>query len=143
MLYNIPKCTGTALEPSTLIKAARHEHIVAVKDATGDIDTAARVLNDTDLAYYSGEDALNLPCLSVGFSGFVSVVGHFAAHLLREMLESFTTGNVTRALAIHRLLLPIYTGAFRAPAAASVKAGLSIIGMSCGKVRLSLTALTA
>ena len=142
MLYDIPKRTGIAISPETLAAASRHPRIVAVKDAKGDLESTSKVISDTGLAYYSGDDALNLPLLSVGAAGFVSVVGHLAAHRLTALLEAFSEGRVGDALDIHRSLLPVYSGAFRAPAAASIKAMLNQLGLPAGPVRLPLVNLT-
>ncbi|MDQ0754958.1 4-hydroxy-tetrahydrodipicolinate synthase [Arthrobacter sp. B3I4] len=142
MLYDIPKRTGVAVEPDTLVAAAQHPRILAVKDAKGDLESSAWVMNRTDLAYYSGDDALNLPLLSIGAVGFVSVVGHVVGHRLRDLLACYSQGRVAEALEIHRELLPIYRGMFRAPAAASVKAALASQGLPGGPVRLPLVGLT-
>ena len=142
MLYDIPKRTGVAVEPDTFVAAAKHPRILAVKDAKGDLESSAWVMERTNLAYYSGDDALNLPLLSIGAVGFVSVVGHVVGNRLRDLLESYTEGRVVEAREIHRGLLPVYRGMFRAPAAASVKAALSCQGLPGGPVRLPLVGLT-
>ena len=142
MLYDIPKRTGTAIEPATLLAAAKHDRIVAVKDAKGNLESSAWVMRDTSLVYYSGEDALNLPLLSIGARGFVSVIGHVAADLLREMLEAFEAGEPARALELHRRLLPVARGIFRAPGAASAKAALAARGLPAGPMRAPLVDLT-
>jgi 4-hydroxy-tetrahydrodipicolinate synthase len=143
MLYDIPKRTGTAIEAETIVALAEHPRIVAVKDAKGDLISTSWVLKRTELAYYSGDDALNLPLLSVGASGFVSVVGHVAANLLRTLLDHYRNGNVVEALAIHRDLLSIYTGMFRCPGSASAKAALRSLGLPGGPVRSPLVDLSA
>lgn len=142
MLYDIPKRTGVAIEPETLIAAAEHPRILAVKDAKGDLESSSWVMKQTDLAYYSGDDALNLPLLSIGAAGFVSVVGHVVGNRLRDLLDLHAHGDVLEALEIHRELLPVYRGMFRAPAAASVKAALNAQGLPGGPVRLPLVGLT-
>ena len=142
MLYDIPKRTGVAIEPDTFVAAAQHPRILAVKDAKGDLESSAWVMERTNLAYYSGDDALNLPLLSVGAVGFVSVVGHVVGNRLRDLLECYTQGRVAEALEIHRELLPVYRGMFRAPAAASVKAALACQGLPGGPVRLPMVGLT-
>lgn len=143
MLYDIPKRTGTAIEAETIVALAEHPRIVAVKDAKGDLISTSWVLKRTELAYYSGDDALNLPLLSIGASGFVSVVGHVAANLLRTLLDHYRNGNVVEALAIHRDLLSIYTGMFRCPGSASAKAALRSLGLPGGPVRSPLVDLSA
>ncbi|MEV0809786.1 4-hydroxy-tetrahydrodipicolinate synthase [Micromonospora sp. NPDC050200] len=142
MLYDIPKRAGVALEPSTLAAAGEHERIVALKDAKGDLESASWVISHTDLAVYSGDDALNLPLLSVGAVGFVSVVGHVAAGELRDLLDAYTAGDVARARLLHQRLLPIYQGMFLAPGAASAKAALATMGMGNGQVRPPLVGLS-
>ncbi len=76
MLYDIPGRTGAPIETETLVRLAEHGRIVAVKDAKGDLEASAWVMKRSDLAYYSGEDTLNLPLLSIGAVGFVGVAGH-------------------------------------------------------------------
>lgn len=142
MLYDIPKRTGVAIEPDTFVAAAKHPRILAVKDAKGDLESSAWVMERTDLAYFSGDDALNLPLLSIGAVGFVSVVGHVVGNRLRDLLDCYRQGRVAEALEIHRELLPIYRGMFRSPAAASVKAALACQGLPGGPVRLPLVGLT-
>src|SRR5215469_8565871 len=78
ILYDIPGRTGTAIATTTLVRLAQHPRIVAVKDAKGDFRAGSEVMAATDLVFYSGDDILNLPWLSVGAAGFVSVVGHVA-----------------------------------------------------------------
>lgn len=138
MLYDIPKRTGTAIETDTLLRAGEHERIRAVKDAKGDLEATSWLLRRSTLAVYCGDDALNLPMLSVGATGFISVAGHLASHLLREMLLSYRSGNVSHAQQIHNRLLPLYAGLFRAPAAALTKAALELRGFAAGPVRMPL-----
>ena len=79
MLYDIPGRTGTPIETETIIELAGHPQIVAVKDAKGDLHGGTQLMAETGLAYYSGDDALNLPWLAMGATGFISVISHLAA----------------------------------------------------------------
>lgn len=106
MLYDIPGRTGTPIHTETLLRLAEHERIVAVKDAKADLAAGASVMADTELAYYSGDDALNLAWLSVGASGVVSVVGHVFAGDYRAMVEAVDRGDLAAARAIDRRLIP-------------------------------------
>ena len=121
--------------------ASRHPNIVAVKDAKGDLVSSSWVMKHSELVYYSGDDALNLPLMSIGAIGVVSVVGHVAADRLRQLAVAFRQGRVDDALRIHRDLLPIYTGMFRCPGAASAKGALRKLGLPAGPVRGPLTDL--
>ena len=142
MLYDIPARTGMPIATETLLRLAEHPKILAVKDAKGDLAGSSAVLAATELAYYSGEDALNLPLLAVGAAGFVSVVGHAFAPQLRAMLEAFDAGDVARAIALHRQLLPAYTGFFRTQGVIITKAALGLLGLPAGPVRLPLVDAT-
>lgn len=142
MLYDIPVRTGVEIAPETLVAAGRHPNIVAVKDAKGDLVSSSWVMNHSELVYYSGDDALNLPLLSIGASGVVSVVGHVAADRLRALVDAYREGRVEDALRIHRDLLPVYTGMFRCPGAASAKAALRRLGLPSGPVRGPLADLS-
>jgi 4-hydroxy-tetrahydrodipicolinate synthase len=142
MLYDIPGRTGTPIATETLIQLAQHPRIVAVKDAKGDLLAGSVVMATTGLAFYSGDDPLNLPWLSVGGAGFVSVHSHVVGDRLREMIDSYLTGDVETALAIHRELLPVYTGMARMPGTVSAKAALAMLGLPGGPVRLPLADAT-
>jgi 4-hydroxy-tetrahydrodipicolinate synthase len=139
MMYDIPGRAGVAIESETLIKLSKHPNIVANKDAKNNLELAAQVIKETDLAWYSGEDALNLPLLSIGAVGFVSVCGHLIADRLKEMANAFFAGQNDKALEIHQSLLPVFTGVMsRIPGVMSVKAALNLQGLPAGAARLPL-----
>jgi 4-hydroxy-tetrahydrodipicolinate synthase len=138
LLYDIPGRTSTAIQPETLIALAEHERIVGVKDAKSDFAGSARVLAETGLAYYSGNDAETLPFLSIGGVGVVGTSTHFSGIGTKAMIEAFERGDPAEALRLHRQLLPIYTGIFRTQGTILVKAGLRLRGMDVGPVRLPL-----
>ncbi len=139
MMYDIPGRAGIPIETETLLRLSEHPKIVANKDAKNNLESASKVIKETNLAWYSGEDALNLPLLSIGAVGFVSVCGHLIADRLKEMAEAFFNNNFSKALEIHQNLLPIYTGVMsRMPGVMSIKAALRIKGLPAGAARLPL-----
>ncbi|MBU3715875.1 MAG: 4-hydroxy-tetrahydrodipicolinate synthase [Candidatus Nanopelagicaceae bacterium] len=142
MMYDIPGRTGVPIEPDTICRLAEHKNIVALKDAKGDVASTSWVIKRSGIPVYSGDDILNLPLLSVGAVGFVSVCGHTVGARLREMLDAWFSGNSSRALAIHQELLPVYTGTFRTQGAILTKAALNLMGLPGGKVRLPLVDAT-
>ncbi|HXP56378.1 MAG TPA: 4-hydroxy-tetrahydrodipicolinate synthase [Streptosporangiaceae bacterium] len=143
MLYDIPGRTGTPIATETLVRLADHENIVAVKDAKEDVAGTSEVLARTDLVYYCGTDMVNLPWLSLGAVGFVSVVGHVVGDLLHEMIDEFEAGQVGRARELHLALLPVYTGLFRNQGLVMTKAALNLLGLPAGPVRQPLADATA
>jgi 4-hydroxy-tetrahydrodipicolinate synthase len=134
MLYDIPARSGVPIETETLVRAAEHERIVAVKDAKSDLYSTSQVLARTDLAYYSGEDALNLPLLTLGGSGIVSVVSHVAGREYARMVAAVDAGDLRTARTVNAQLLPAVRGIMtRTQGAVAVKAALELTGVLSGR----------
>lgn len=142
MLYDIPGRSGVPINTDTMVRLAEHPRIVANKDAKGDLGRASWAIATTGLAWYSGDDMLNLPLLSVGAVGFVSVVGHVVTPELRSLLEAHVSGDVAKATEIHQKLLPVFTGMFRTQGVITSKAALGFQGLPAGPLRLPLVGLT-
>jgi 4-hydroxy-tetrahydrodipicolinate synthase len=107
MLYDIPGRTGIPFGTDTLITLAEHPNIVAVKDAKGDLWASTHVMAATDLLWFSGDDALNLPLLALGATGVVSVVGHVAGAHYAAMVAAVERGDLAEARSIHASLVPV------------------------------------
>jgi 4-hydroxy-tetrahydrodipicolinate synthase len=142
LIYDIPGRTGAAVATDTLVRLAAHPRIVGVKDAKDDPSATSHVLARTDLFYYCGTDLLNLPWLSLGAVGFVSVVGHVAGDRLHDMIDAFGAGQIARARELHYELIPLYDGLFRNQGAVMTKAALDLLGRPGGAVRPPLLAAT-
>ncbi|WP_263165202.1 4-hydroxy-tetrahydrodipicolinate synthase [Streptomyces sp. SCSIO ZS0520] len=142
MLYDIPGRSGVPINTETLVRLAEHPRIVANKDAKGDLGRASWAIARSDLAWYSGDDMLNLPLLSVGAIGFVSVVSHVVTPELRALIDAYTAGDVHKATEIHQKLLPVFTGMFRTQGVITCKAALALQGLPGGPLRLPLVELS-
>ncbi|MEU9488508.1 4-hydroxy-tetrahydrodipicolinate synthase [Streptomyces decoyicus] len=142
MLYDIPGRSGVPINTETIVRLAEHPRIVANKDAKGDLGRASWAIARSSLAWYSGDDMLNLPLLSVGAVGFVSVVGHIVTPELRALLDAHLNGDVTKATEIHQKLLPVFTGMFRTQGVITTKAALGLQGLPAGPLRLPLVDLS-
>ena len=136
ILYDIPPRSVVPIEWDTVRALASHPNIVAIKDAKGDLHGGGQIIAETGLAYYSGDDALNLPWLAVGAVGFISVWGHFAAGQLRDMLSAFASGDVATARKISVTLGPLNAAQSRLGGVTLVKAGLRLRGFDAGDPRL-------
>jgi 4-hydroxy-tetrahydrodipicolinate synthase len=144
MLYDIPPRSVIPIEVETLVRAAEHPRIVAVKDAKGDLGAVSWTLARTDLAYYSGEDMLNFPLLALGAVGVVSVVGHVVGPRLAELIAAVESGDLVKARAVHESLLPVYSGVMGGgQGVMMVKAALNQLGLPAGPVRPPLVDATA
>ena len=138
VIYDIPGRTGMAVATDTLVRLAEHPRIVGVKDAKGDLAATSQVLRRCDLAYYSGDDPMNLPLWSVGAVGCISVTGHVVGDRIHAMLEAFTAGRNAEAARLHLSMLPVNVGLFRNQAAVLTKAAMELLGLPGGGVRAPL-----
>ncbi|GAB3704875.1 4-hydroxy-tetrahydrodipicolinate synthase [Corynebacterium nasicanis] len=141
MLYDIPPRSSIPIEPDTIRRLAELPTIRAVKDAKGNMAESAPLMRETGLAWYSGDDPLNIPWLSLGASGFVSVVGHAAPQALRELYTSFEEGDLARAREINATVLsPLIAAQGRLGGATMAKAALRLQGIEVGDPRLPVVA---
>jgi 4-hydroxy-tetrahydrodipicolinate synthase len=140
MLYDIPGRTGVTIAEDTYRRVAQHERVVAVKDAVGDLARGVRIMSETGLAFYSGDDVLNLGWLTHGACGVVSVVGHVAGDAYRRMVDAVDGGDLTTALATYRELEPLVRAVMTtAQGAMTAKAALQLLGVLPNRhVRLPL-----
>jgi 4-hydroxy-tetrahydrodipicolinate synthase len=130
MVYDIPGRTGVRIGTPALLRLASHPRIVAVKEATGDLFAGSEVMAETGLAYYSGDDALNLAWLAHGAAGVVSVVGHVAAREYAEMVRAVDAGDLPTARRLHARLIPAVRGIMtRTQGAITAKAALQLQGV--------------
>jgi 4-hydroxy-tetrahydrodipicolinate synthase len=145
MLYNIPGRTGVNAAPETIARLADVPNIVAVKEASGNLDQASEIRRRTgaDFLIYSGDDSLTLPILSVGGTGIVSVASHLAGAEIAEMVRAYEQGDVRKALAIHLKLFPLFKVLFITTNPVPLKAALNLSGFNVGKPRLPLVEATA
>jgi len=144
MLYDIPGRSAVRIGTPNLLRLAEHPRIVAVKDATGDLFAGSAVMASTDLAYYSGDDALNLAWLAQGAAGVVSVVSQVAGLEYAQMVRAVDAGNLVTAREIHARLIPAVTGLMtRTQGAITMKAALQLTGVLAHRtMRLPLVAAT-
>lgn len=131
MLYDVPGRTGMAIAPETYAAAAEWETVVAVKDAVGDYARGVRIMRETGLAFYSGDDAANLGWLAHGAVGFVSVAGHACGRQLKTMADQFGAGDTAAALATFQSMLPAIDAIMNVPnyGATTAKAALQLLGV--------------
>jgi 4-hydroxy-tetrahydrodipicolinate synthase len=107
ILYDIPGRTGVPIRYETLLRASKHPNIMAVKDAKGDFSEVSRVLNNTDLLYFSGDDANVLPHLAIGATGLIGVTANITAAPYRQIVDAVNKGDLKTATAAHKALEPL------------------------------------
>jgi 4-hydroxy-tetrahydrodipicolinate synthase len=140
MLYDIPGRTGVTIAPETFARVAANEKFVAVKDAVGDLFRGVRIMQETGLSYYSGDDVLNLGWLTHGAAGIVSVVGHVAGLQYADMVACVDRGDLDGALKVYGDLVPVVDAIMgQAPGVMTAKAALQLLGVLDNRaVRLPL-----
>lgn len=142
-LYDIPGRSGIPIDSGTIRKLAEVDTIQAVKDAKGDFLEASTLIQETGLAWYSGDDPLNLPWLAVGATGMISVVGHAAPKALRELVTTYENGDLARAREINANTLNVLARQQGALGGVTfAKAALRLQGIEVGDPRLPVAAAT-
>jgi len=144
ILYNIPGRTGQNLQPETVARLAAIPNIVAIKEASGNLDQVSQVrrLTPPEFALYSGDDSLTLPLLAVGGQGVISVASHVAGPLIQQMVQAFQSGQVQVASELHLRLFPLFKALFTMTNPIPVKAALRLQGWAVGSPRSPLCDIT-
>ena len=142
-LYDIPGRSGIPIDSDTIRRLAEVDTIQAVKDAKGDFLEASTLIQETGLAWYSGDDPLNLPWLAIGATGMISVVGHAAPKALRELVTAYENGDLARAREINANTLNVLARQQGALGGVTfAKAALRLQGIEVGDPRLPVAAAT-
>ena len=143
MLYNVPGRTSRNLEAETVANLAQIGNIVAVKEASGDLEQACKIrsLTPNNFAIYSGEDALTLPLLTMGSSGVVSVASHLVGKQMQSMIAAYLSGDNQQATEIQLELFPLFQALFVTTNPIPVKTALNLQGWNVGKLRSPLCEL--
>lgn len=146
MLYDIPPRSVVAIEPETLLRLAEHPRITAVKDAKGDLYAGSQVITGSDLTYYSGDDPLTLPWMSVGAVGIVSIISHVVGPHVRAMVDAALAGDYVTGRRLHEALMPAHRAMSRTGGGAGLvfaKTALRLQGFGVGDPRLPQIPATA
>jgi 4-hydroxy-tetrahydrodipicolinate synthase len=140
VLYNVPGRTGQNLLPETIIRLAEIPNVVAVKEASGNLDQVSQIRRSTDIDFsiYSGDDSLTLPMLAVGSQGVVSVASHLVGDQIQQMIQFFEQGQTESASQIHLQLFPLFKALFLTTNPIPIKAALRLQGWQVGLTRLPL-----
>ena len=138
IIYNVPSRTGVSISAETVARLAEFDNIVAIKEATGDIDQASQILNLCDITVLSGDDSLTLPIMSIGGKGVVSVLANILPREVSELTSSFLKGEIESAQRLHNSLFPICKAMFIETNPIPVKTAMKLLGRLNGEMRLPL-----
>lgn len=137
ILYNVPGRTGQNLAPETVIRLSEIPNIVAIKEASGNLDQVSQIRRSTPAKFsiYSGDDSLTLPMLAVGAQGVISVASHLTGEAIQQMIHAFEQGQVQAATQVHLKLFPLFKALFYSTNPIPVKLALRLQGWQVGKTR--------
>lgn len=141
ILYNVPSRTVTNMSADTVIRLSQIDNIIGVKEASGNLEQIAKIINETreDFIVWSGNDSDTFPIMAIGGYGIISVASHLVGKQIRQMIDSFVSGRIDEAAAIHRRLLSLVNALFIISNPIPVKYAVNQVGFKVGKPRLPLT----
>ena len=144
VVYNVPGRTGSNIEARTTLELAKCTSIVAVKEASGNINQIADIIRDrpSGFSVLSGDDSLTLPIMALGGEGVISVTSNATPRLMAQLCDSGAANDMVTARNLHRRLQPWMAAAFIEPNPIPVKAALSMMGRMENIVRLPLVPLS-
>ena len=138
VLYNVPGRTGVTMSPQTVARLNEHRNIVAVKEATGSLDTASEIMSLCDITVLSGDDSLTLPLMSIGAKGVISVASNLLPREIKSLVELAQAGDFAGAAKVHHRLFPLIKGLFLDGNPVGIKYAMSLVGKDTGEMRLPL-----
>ena len=144
ILYNVPSRTGTAIKPETYKELAKHENIVAVKEANGDISSIAKTMSlcQGDLDLYSGNDDEIVPIMSLGGIGVISVLSNILPRETHNICEEFFKGNIDKARDMQLKYVSLINALFSDVNPIPVKEAMNMMGLGMGPLRMPLAPMT-
>ena len=141
IMYNVPSRTVVNMAADTVIRLSKVKNIIGVKEASGNFEQIAKIIQETDDGFFvwSGNDQDTFPLMAIGGYGIISVISHLVGKQIKQMIESFLSGKLEEAAAIHRHLLPMVNAMFIVSNPIPVKYAVNQVGFRVGKPRLPLT----
>jgi 4-hydroxy-tetrahydrodipicolinate synthase len=138
VLYNIPGRTGVTMSAQTVARLNEHKNIVAIKEATGSLDTAGEIMSLCDITVVSGDDSLTVPLMSIGAKGVISVASNLIASDIKTLTQSALEGDFKKAASIHLRLFPFIRSLFLDGNPVGIKYAMKLAGLDTGELRLPL-----
>lgn len=144
IIYNVPGRTGMNINPETLYELSKHQNIVAIKEASGNISQVAEMarLCGKDFAIYSGNDDQVVPILALGGIGVISVVANILPKDTHDMVYKFLEGDIEGSRELQFKMNPLINALFIETNPIPVKTAMNLMGMDVGPLRLPLTTMT-
>ena len=138
VLYNIPGRTGVTMSPQTVARLSKHRNIVAIKEATGDLNIAGEIRALCDITILSGDDSLTVPIMSIGGKGVISVLSNVIPAQIKTLTKLCVANQYEQAANLHRKLFPLMRAMFLDGNPVGIKHAMRFAGLDTGELRLPL-----
>jgi len=138
VLYNIPGRTGVTMSPATVARLAKHRNIIAIKEATGDLNIAGEIAATCDITIISGDDSLTVPIMSIGGVGVISVLSNLIPQQIKKLVEFCRANQYAEAAGLHRKLFPLMRAMFLDGNPVGIKHAMKVANLDSGEMRLPL-----
>ncbi len=144
MIYNVPGRTSVNMLPSTVEKLSKLDQIVAIKEASGDLNQVSEILTrcKDNIKVFSGDDSLFAPILAVGGVGVVSVVANLVPQYLKSLYEAFKSNEIARMQQLHHQIFELCQAMFYETNPGPVKTAMNLMGMDVGELRPPLAPMS-
>lgn len=145
ILYNVPGRSAVNITPATILELARHPRVVAVKEASGDINQMMRIIKDRPEGFLvlSGDDGMTLPLIALGGDGIISVISNEVPGLVTRLARLALDGHLIEARELHYRLLPLIDANFIESNPGPAKCALAMMGKISNVLRLPLVPVSA
>ena len=142
VIYNVPSRTAVSINPDTVARLSEIKQIVAIKDATGNLDYTSEVISKCNITVLSGNDSQTFPMMALGGKGVISVAANIIPKDVAEMVDSFLDGNIEKAKKLHFKMFKLFNALFYETNPIPVKAALELMGIIGSEIRLPLTKMS-
>jgi 4-hydroxy-tetrahydrodipicolinate synthase len=138
VLYNIPGRCAVTMAAATVARLAQHPNIVAIKEATGDLNMASEIASLCAIPILSGDDSLTVPLMSIGARGAISVLSNLIPAQIKAIVQAAAAGHFTQAAEMHHKLFPLMRAMFLDGNPVGIKYAMSLANLDSGELRLPL-----
>ena len=142
VIYNVPSRTAVSINPDTVARLSEIKQIVAIKDATGNLDYTSEVVSKCNITILSGNDSQTFPMMALGGKGVISVAANIIPKDVAEMVDSFLDGDIEKAKKLHFKMFKLFNALFYETNPIPVKAALELMGIIGSEIRLPLTKMS-
>jgi 4-hydroxy-tetrahydrodipicolinate synthase len=138
VLYNVPGRTAVNMAPQTVARIADHPNVVAIKEASANVDAVSEIKSLCAITVLSGDDSLTVPMMAIGAAGVISVASNVMPVEIKRMTMYALRGHFADAARLHHELFPLIKSLFLDGNPSGVKYAMKLLGKDSGELRQPL-----